>query len=346
MIPKHLAGLLPKLVAGAFFACALTSPGADSEPVFVDIAAGWAHTCALESKGRVWCWGAAVLNGHEADSEEPIPVSGLDEVKAIFAGPLSTCAVDSVGRAVCWGADFQQSEKRGELVDSPQPFEVEGLPPVTQFAIGYVHICGLSIVGDVVCWGQNPRGELGDGTSRGSAVPLKVQGIKKAVAIGAGVNNTCAVEAGGAVRCWGTDHPGGGPGAGFVINSKVPQLVPNIRDIRAVANGRNYACGLNRGGGVQCWGSTLAMPTQDYPEIRLPIVQMDVGAFKGCVVYQGGTLQCWNYDDRTPRVDARLKRVKKVSVGGDENTCVLLDSGSVHCLEKGGDYKKIVLPPG
>ncbi|MDH3316128.1 MAG: hypothetical protein OER43_10220 [Gammaproteobacteria bacterium] len=346
MILKHLARFLPKLVVGAFVACALPSSATDSEPVFVDIAAGWAHACALERESRVWCWGNAVLNGHEADSEELVPVRGLDDIKAIFAGPLGTCAVNSIGRAVCWGADFQQTEERGELVDSAQPFEVEGLPPVTQIAIGYVHVCGLSIVGDVYCWGQNPRGELGNGTDRGSAVPLKVQGIKKAVVIGAGVNNTCAVEAGGAVSCWGTDNQGIGSGAGFVINSKVPQFVPNIRDIRAVANGRNYVCGLNRGGGVQCWGSTLAMPTQDSPQIRLPIVQMDVGAFKGCVVYQGGTLQCWNYDDRTPRVDARLKKVRKVSVGGDVNACVLLASGSVHCLEKDGDYKKIVLPPG
>lgn len=345
MVPRQRPGYLASFIIGGAVLLGLPPPAAGSEADFVDIAAGWAHACALEQNGRVWCWGTAMLNGREADSEEPALVNGLDDAKAIFAGMLGTCAIGSGGRAACWGVDFQESEKRGELVDSSNPFPLENLPPVIQIAIGYVHVCALSIVGDVYCWGQNPTGELGDGSESGSAVPVRVRGIKKAVAISAGVNNTCAVEARGTVSCWGTDHPGGGTGAGFAIKSKIPRSLESVRDMRAVANGRNYVCGLSRGGGARCWGSPLAVPTQATPGIRLPIVQVDVGVFKGCVVYKDGTLQCWNYDDRTPRVDERLKNVKKVSVGGDENSCALLSDGSVHCLETDGEYKKIVLPP-
>ena len=316
------------------------------EGVFTDVAVGNNHACVLKKNGRVWCWGAAVLNGQEIETKTPRVVKGLRDVASIFAGGASTCSIDTAGRAACWGLNHEETLKKGEPVASSKPFALDGLPPVQQITIGYLHICALSVSGQVYCWGNNGSGELGDGTKRASGVPQKVPGIKRAIAIDAGVANSCAVEAKGIVKCWGTDHPMR-PG-GFAINSRVPKAVPVINQVMGIANGRNYVCGLLRGGRVLCWGSPLALPLVDDAMYSLEgthaavaVVEAEEGAiqvtvewFSGCAVYKDGRLKCWEGMNKRPQFDSRYKDIKKVSLSlgfNGEQGCALLMNGSVTC---------------
>src|SRR5581483_3834219 len=73
------------------------------------VAAGAAHTCAVDSVGNAFCWGRGddgqLGDGGTADSAAPVAVivpAGAP-LTAIAAGAAHTCAVDSAGGVWCWG---------------------------------------------------------------------------------------------------------------------------------------------------------------------------------------------------------------------------------------------------
>ena len=77
----------------------------DVPPVLFDhVAAGDAHTCALDSDGAVWCWGANDVGqtgvGQTGGSSTPQRV--LEHAEALTVGSSHTCALIG-GELWCWG---------------------------------------------------------------------------------------------------------------------------------------------------------------------------------------------------------------------------------------------------
>lgn len=80
------------------------------------LTAGSSHSCALNSAGEVYCWGA---NGHgqlgdgsTSNRSSAARVFGPGVVSAISAGAGHTCALVNSGRVTCWG-----DNRRGQLGD-------------------------------------------------------------------------------------------------------------------------------------------------------------------------------------------------------------------------------------
>lgn len=79
-------------------------------PQIVALAAGGDTSCALQSSGRVLCWGgnAAGQLGPGATGamrNAPIVVRGLDDAIAIALGRRFACAARKRGDVVCWGSN-------------------------------------------------------------------------------------------------------------------------------------------------------------------------------------------------------------------------------------------------
>ncbi len=140
----------------------------------VQLAAGYAHTCALLDTGRVRCWG----RGTE--------------------GRLGYGAEDDIG-------DDEPPSARGDI-------DLGGA--AVQVAAGDRHTCALLDTGTVRCWGRGADGQLGYGNTRSigddespaSAGDVDVGGLVRAIA--AGRDHTCALLDTGRVRCWGRGADG------------------------------------------------------------------------------------------------------------------------------------------
>ncbi len=345
-IPAALAGLL----FGSLIAPGLTrNAAAPSDPV-QQIAAGWGHTCALVSSGKVYCWGVAKVNGADRNTTSPLLVSGLGEVKAISAGLIATCAIDVTDHALCWGTDWEQTAERKELVKSHTPKLIEGLPTVAQIAIGYAHVCAiLKGDGSVWCWGGNGVGELGDGTTVERQTPAQATRagtITGASWISAGVGNTCAVVGNGEVYCWGSDRQRGG---GTIVKSTTPIKVNGLNNVIKVVNGRNFFCTLTARGEVICFGSNIFTQLgnkkvgQRYATLvrsKVPVAT-DIAAnlFTACAALKSRKVSCWG----SPLLEAKewktgvepteivdLDNVKSVALGLTY-ACALLYSGQIKC---------------
>lgn len=134
--PRAVVGLPPtrQIVAGYAHGCALDRDGSvwcwganehgqlgtgdgrasRNKPAHVPrlpnvaaVAAGWRHTCALTTGGRVFCWGANEVgqlgDGTTDGRQAPTAVDGLEAVAQIAAGVATTCARTRDERLYCWG---------------------------------------------------------------------------------------------------------------------------------------------------------------------------------------------------------------------------------------------------
>jgi alpha-tubulin suppressor-like RCC1 family protein len=139
------------------------------------------HTCAIDSTGKVWCWGrnadGQLGNNSTTGTSAPVAVfSGAlgEDVTQIAVGAFHSCAIDQTGKAWCWGANFTQQLGDGGYSSAQVPQAVAGLSSgVTLIAAGGSHTCALQSA-KLHCWGYNDSGQLGVGDTamRGTATPV------------------------------------------------------------------------------------------------------------------------------------------------------------------------------
>ena len=237
-------------------------------------------TCALDSNGAAYCWGANG-NGQLGDnstisSSFPVPVdtSGALAGKTltmIDAGGRHACALDSDGKAYCWGWHWSGELGIGwvGVVQSPAPVAVVAngvLNGKTLISItaGDGLTCALDATGTPYCWGMGYLGGLGIGpTSENVATPVQIYTggylfatvITEISALG---SHTCVVDADGYTHCWGANL------SGQVGDGEVPPNGPRNWSIpdsplgntwtATVSAGTSHTCAMADGGDVFCWG--------------------------------------------------------------------------------------------
>ena len=215
-------------------------------------------TCAIRADKTVWCWGFS---------------TGQTSSDGLFQGAIGSSA------SVPYAVPIPSGPSDG------------GPPPIAtadQVSVGGRHAC-LLLAGQVSCWGDNVAGNLGDGDPSLAFKPYPVpvvtgQGLPATVdAIGCGYDFTCAL-ASGSVWCWGTDswHQMGNPSEPTMfcnLNYCQPAPVPvqqsapdggstqvpeagtdqdPLVGITKLLVGYQFACGLDSGGNIWCWGSRYA----------------------------------------------------------------------------------------
>jgi alpha-tubulin suppressor-like RCC1 family protein len=130
------------------------------------VAAGAAHSCALDAGGQVWCWGrgdSGQLGGAMLGVLTPAPVPDVSGALAVTAGAAHTCAITAARTVVCWGANDQGQLGGGDTDTGREHVEVTGLGDVLAVSAGAAHTCAVRQGGEVWCWGSNTAGQLGDG---------------------------------------------------------------------------------------------------------------------------------------------------------------------------------------
>ena len=314
-------------------------------PRIIAIAAGYAHTCAVTSSGRVRCWGdneySQLGDGTTTDSHLPVDVAGIaGGAIALAAGVSQSCALMSGGGVKCWG---------------PSLTDVAGLSGVSSIAAGEDHTCALTSGGGVKCWGANYAGQLGNGTTADSLSPVNVSGLASGVfAIAAGGGHSCAITDLGQVKCWGANYRGQ-LGNDTTTSSSVPVLVTGLANgVTAIALGDRESCAVTSIGRVACWGANedgqLGNGTRTSSTVpvfvsgltsRVITVATDGG--HACAVTNSGGVKCWGANhwgqlgngtttDTLAPVDvARLGSGVVAIAAGVEHTCALMSGGQVKC---------------
>jgi alpha-tubulin suppressor-like RCC1 family protein len=231
-----------------------------------EIAAGYAHTCALLTDQTVKCWGdnssdQLGVYGPSSKSTTPVAISGISGATAIAAGYAHTCALLADKTVKCWGFNGSGQLGNGTTASSATPVSVSSIDgtivQATAISAGYLHTCALLADNTVQCWGDDSSGQLGNGATGQFNSPVAVSSISTATNIAAGGLRTCALLANYQVKCWG-DNSSGQLGDGTTDSSTTPVSVSGIDGITvqatAIATGYAHTCALLSGGAEQCWG--------------------------------------------------------------------------------------------
>ena len=130
---------------------------------FRKLAAGRAHTCAIDDANDLYCWGGngqGQLGSLPGPSLVPRKVdwpAAAGAVREVFIRFDTTCAILMDGTARCWGDDGH-----GALAGSgaiPRPFgDVAG---IARFGGGELTLCAVTGTGELFCAGAGQRGQLG-----------------------------------------------------------------------------------------------------------------------------------------------------------------------------------------
>lgn len=289
----------------------------DAPPIgpesLVDIDCGNAHSCALTSHGRVFCWGddRAGQIGEDGVADAlpitiPVLVASLPPVEAIALGDDYSCALDEGVAVYCWGTN-----RAGQLGDvsiaesgSPVPNVVPTLVAPTALAVGGAHACAIVAGGAVRCWGIGTSGELGNDASAVQRTPVAATLPAAARTVTLGLTHTCAVLTDDRVLCWGSnDRRELGqtvtPVAG--ASSDVPvELMGLPEPIDAIAAMAAHTCVVSDDV-VSCWGwndsgelgGGSAVPSSSAAPIAAMLPDGDVGDIGGGgFTFFGGAHTC------------------------------------------------------
>lgn len=108
-----------------------TPVGPTGNGTFASLALGDDHSCALDTAGDVYCWGANRLGqlgrgGMPSieDSADPMRVAIDGTVTAISSFDDTTCALTDAGAIYCWGLATVGCTGDGQAVTSWEPVEV------------------------------------------------------------------------------------------------------------------------------------------------------------------------------------------------------------------------------
>lgn len=289
--------------------------------VWTDLQSGALHWCALDTGGRVDCFGATVDEGFDERWRLYDPPGTYTQ---LGIGTASNCATRTSGETYCWGgwldhygrwaapADetftmLAQGEFFGCGLHADGTFtcwgEAPAYPPhLESISAGREHACGLSDQG-VVCFGANGHGEV--------TPPVGASFVE----VDAGAAYTCGRTAAGAVTCWGDDAAG--------LVSSAPATEGHLQ----VAAGRYQACALEGDGQASCWGDVAADPP------RTQFAALTTGARHACGLTDGGIVECWG-DNSEGQLTQRgcPDEVAFTAVSaGDYHTCGLCEGGGVVC---------------
>jgi alpha-tubulin suppressor-like RCC1 family protein len=229
-----------------------------SSAQFVQVAAGGAHTCGLDTSGTAICWGAGgsgqLGDGVSMDRSTPQAVGGDTRWLVISTGALHTCAVATDQSAWCWGGNPSGQVGNSSTTDQPFPTPIAPGQTFGTISAGGGHSCAVTTAGAAQCWGANTRTQTGTGLPDSLVlVPTAVASGLTFRTISAGGQHSCGITTDSLAYCWGA-NTSGQIGDSSQIDRPTPVLVHGGLRFTEVHAGAAFTCGLTDGLVLYCWG--------------------------------------------------------------------------------------------
>jgi alpha-tubulin suppressor-like RCC1 family protein len=321
-----------------------------SQAVFASIVPGGSHTCALDAKGKAFCWGANLYGqlgiGSQDQQLEPVAVTGGIAFASISAGANHTCgiALSPVGAAYCWGENFHGEIGDGTTTERHAPVLVTGGIDFVSFCAGNNFTCGVAVNGNAYCWGAG--GALGDSSYAQATAPARVAGAVSFASVSAGLEHACGLGTDGFGYCWGQGQFLGDGVASDSAHGTPVRVAGGIK-FRILQTNWDGACAIGQDDQTYCWGGipkSAITPTLLAGGRVFTVLGVGPTASHGCGITAAHAAYCWGSDSNGQTGDgppAGANRDAPVAVvggiaftsilGGGAHTCGLTASGAAYC---------------
>lgn len=316
----------------------------------MQVVAGEWQACALDTGGRVGCWGSANRDAPLAWQR----VAALPAAVAIHSGGQFFCADDRVGASRCWGnalwlPNIQVDPDNFQAPRFRQPQVVDG-PGGFARAVEITPRCGRRADGAISC--GDPRYIDPRDAAPVTRVPLS----GPAVLLTGGYWQGCALLASGRAACWGANSHGQ-LGRGTTADFADAAPVAGVDRLRAIANLNEHTCAIDADAHVWCWGRNDAGQLGDGTRVErhAPVrvsglddarpIAIGANEAASCALLASRRVRCWGsgrdgmigdgtFQDRTRPVEvAGLDDAVELDAGWDF-FCARRASGRVACWGK------------
>lgn len=320
------------------------------------IAAGYLHTCAVQTNGNTDCWGnnadGQLGNGTTTTTSSPTRVSGTQVFQTVTAGRFHSCGRTSGNVAYCWGYNGNGQLGDNSTTSRTTPVAVSTSQLFQYVGAGAFFTCGLTTGGSAYCWGDNSLGQLGNGSAASSSsVPVLVSGGWVFASLAVGYEHACGATSAGAVYCWG-GNGSGQLGDGTTTNRSTPVQVLGGLTLQGVVAGYEHTCArTSPGNAAYCWGSNSDAQLGDgtFTDRTTPVAvqgglaftALAGGGYHTCGLVST-TAYCWgnNFDgqlgDQTTSTRTAPTLVTgglafQALSGGSWHTCGRITTGDAYC---------------
>ncbi len=335
--PRPIAGLerARRIVAGDDFICTIGEDGRvpcmmfrTSQPELAPlelVAARGAKQIAAASETAYAILPDGSVIGFELSAGVPtlevFPVAGVAGAVDLEVSISTLCFARANGDASCGGTRLY----------SWQPFRpAPELRGVGALALAQGTSCSARANGEVVCWGDS-YGALGRHDPNGAQpTPIEARGLGDAVELAVEHDETCARRADRSVACWAA------PG-------EAPRHIAPLAPASHIVSGREFACAVDGGGAVACWGTVSWEPCRwDSPDncqferldkparvAGLLDVAGAVALADPCVLLGTGAVRCvYGVDMRSTTAYSVAGKARAIS-----SRCFVDLQGGVACLD-------------
>jgi alpha-tubulin suppressor-like RCC1 family protein len=229
-----LSMLQPQLVS-------VPSSPTDLFPKFVQVSAGEQHTCALSTRGNIFCWGENSLSQAGGTSgRSPHQVISKSLYKQVAAGREHSCAVTIDGEVECWGENRHKQIQPGLLATAnfPDPTPVRAFHPalvgiVDRVTVSTMNTCAQAQGTGLLCWGAGSQNDALVSQATTSDVEMGYHDARFGT-------STCAIDS-ASIQC------------ARVLSSLLP-VTGSPQSIRDVTVGQSHSCLVRTNGEAFCWG--------------------------------------------------------------------------------------------
>ena len=314
-------------------------------------------SCALQSDGRIACWGGnqygQLGDGTTERRAHPTEVVGIRTATQLAVGGTHACAVLASGQVFCWGRNLYGELGTGALGNSSVPVEATVVAGAAIVGIdaGVGRTCVVRIGGAVDCWGSAIwRADSSDALTPDRVWPGGVERVDL------GAHMIATFQAGGV-----TEYVGS-PGWGVAWSSSPTRLVDSLGAnllTQSFVMGWDHGCAALVDGRAVCMGRDEGKSGDGPPddvEHATPVVVLDVadavevaaGAWHACARLRDGHVSCWGSNSsgelgdggaggsgRTATSAVGITTAVQIEAGWS-HSCALLADGSVQCWGSNG----------